>query len=263
MIYPLKSKPKSKFSIKIVAVIFLFVVLSLTQYFLNSQVKDFFYFVSKPLWYVEEVSTKPFGFITNFFKNKNKLADENIMLKDKLVILELKSYDYDSLQKENDSLKSLLGRSGNAEKIIVTVVSKPPRSPYDTFIIDAGKNDQIKLGAKVYISEKIVIGMVKEVQSNTSIVELFSTQSINTDLINERTGNTFTVVGQGGGNYKLEVPKDADVLWGDNFLYPDSTAGIVGTVYFIDTNSQSAFKTVYIRVPVNVFSYRNLLIDKY
>jgi cell shape-determining protein MreC len=261
-IYPLKSKPKSKFSGKVIVVLVLFFFLSLTQYFFNSPVKDLFYFISKPVWSVSGVVFKPFGIITNFFKNKNSLADENIILKDNLTKLELKSYDYDALQKENDYLKDQLGRADDKQKIIVAIVSKPPHSPYDTFVVDAGENDGIVVGSKVYLSEKIVVGIVKSAEANTSLVELFSTKSKNTDLVNERTGNTYTLVGQGGGNYKLEVPKDADVEWGDNFIYPNINTGVVGTAYYIDTNSQSAYKTVYIRVPVNVFSYRTLLIDK-
>ncbi len=68
--------------------------------------------------------------------------------------------------------------------------------------------------------------------------------------------------GAGGGNITLEVPKDTDVLWGDVFVYPGIAPSVLGSVYYIDNNSQSAFKTVYIRVPGNLFSAQWVFVEK-
>lgn len=261
MISPLKSKPDRSFSKKIYTAIGVFLFFVFIQYFLSFYLRNFFHTISRPVWGTTKIITKPFGFIGNFFVTKNSLIEENKNLRDELTKLQLKEYDYDVLLKENDYLKNSLGRESNDKKITVSVISKPPQSPYDTYIVDAGLQEGIVAGSKVYLSDKIIVGEVKEVGFKTSVVELFSTQSKNTTVILERTGNSFVVFGQGGGNYKLDVPKDTDVLWGDIFTYP-GTDSVLGSAYFIDTNSQSAFKTVYIRSPINIFTYKNFFIQE-
>ncbi len=260
MTYHLKSKPKRELAPKIVVAVVLFVILSLLQFFFSGSLKVLFYYVSKPVWRVSEITQKPFVLATDYFKTKSYLVNENNVLKENLIKLQLKESDYDLLQNENDSLRSQLG-SDKSNKIIVDVVSRPPQSPYDTFVIDAGTAEGINLGSKAYISDKMIVGVVKEVYLHTSIVELFSTQGTNSEVSLSRTGDSFVIVGLGGGNYKLEVPKDTDVVWGDVLVYPGAGESAVGSVYYIDSNTQSAFKTAYIRSPVNTFSYKTLLIE--
>ncbi|MFZ2522869.1 MAG: rod shape-determining protein MreC [Minisyncoccia bacterium] len=261
MTYHLKSKSKSELTPKIIVAVFLFVFLSLAQYFFSSGLRTFTYYVTKPVWKVSEITQKPFTYLSGYLRAKSDLINENKELKDSLFKLSLKSSDYDLLQKENDSLKSQIGDSNQSKKIVVEIVSKPPQSPYDTFVLDAGIAEGVKQGSKAYISDKMIVGIVKESYLHTSIVELFSTQGIDSTVTMVRTGDSFVITGLGGGNYKLEIPKDADVVWGDTFIYPGTGESAIGSIYYIDTNTQSAFKTAYIRSPVNTFSYKNFLIE--
>lgn len=262
MIYPQRSKSKKIYSPKVVFVVSFFVILFLLQYFLGVSIKNIVYFVYKPVFVVKENIAKPFTGIQNFFKTKNSVINENTYLHDELTKLQLKEYDYNLLQKENDDLKNQLGRDDKNIKVIANIVAKPPLSPYDTFLIDVGSKNGVVLNSIVYISDKIVVGVVTEVRKSSSVVGLFSKSGVNTNVVLERTGTSYNIVGQGGQNYKLEVPKDTDLVWGDLFTYPDGQRSIVGMVYYIDTNSQSAFKTAYIRPPVNIFSYKTVLIER-
>jgi cell shape-determining protein MreC len=262
MSYPLKNKNNKKLNNKTWVIAGLFLVLLFSQYFFGGGIKNFFYTIYRPIWIVEENVKNPFSGIINFFKTKNSIINENLSLKDELTKLKLKESDYDALQKENDELKSQLGRDDKVKKIIANILSKPPVSPYDTFVIDAGAKNSVTLGNKAYISDKIIIGSITEIRDKSSIISLFSKNGVNTGVVLERTGVTYNLVGNGGQNYKLEGPKDTDLLWGDVFTYPDGHRSIVGNVYYIDTNSQSAFKTAYIRPPVNVFSYKTVLIEQ-
>ncbi len=243
-------------------VVVLFVFLSATLYFLGSNVRGIFYSTAKPVWKAEEVLLKPFSFIFNFFQTKNSLIAENIFLKDENSSLRLKVTDYENLTSENNDLKNQLGRIDNADKIISRILSKPPFSPYDTFVIDAGERDSVSVGSKVFISDSIVIGTVKSVTGSTSLVELFSSGGFKHEFILLRTGLSLTLEGQGGGNFKIEVPKDTDVVWGDTFVYPGLSSQIVGNVYFVETNDQSSFKTIYLRTPLNVFGSKYVFIEK-
>jgi cell shape-determining protein MreC len=167
------------------------------------------------------------------------------------------------LSKEFEDLKNQFSRKdGTSSGIVSRVLSEPPYSPYDTLVIDAGSSEGVSLGDQVYVSDNIIVGMIKNVTPHTSLVELFSNGANEQEATLARTGATFVLKGAGGANMKLEVPKDTDVIWGDIFLYPKLSPSTIGSVYYIDVNSQSSFKTVYIRMPGNVFSVKYVLIEK-
>lgn len=260
-IYPLKSKPKQKISPKSVAIISVFVFLSATIYIFPNASRRFTQTISLPFWSMGEYTSNSFGGIKSYFVSKKSLVATNTELENQISTLRLKELDYDVLQKENEDLKNQLGRKESVNRVLSKILSKPPRSPYDTFVLDAGSDNGVSLGNKVYLSGGVVIGMIKNVTPKTSLVELFSTASSKQEAVLSRTGSSFTLQGRGGANFTLEVPKDTDVVWGDIFMYPNLSSSVIGTVYYVDTNSQSAFKTVYIKIPGNVFTSQYVYIE--
>ncbi len=262
MSYLLKSKPKNKhvgkvFLFTLVLAIVLFFGIFFLDFFRNA-----FYGLARPLWISENYITAPFRGISNFFVFKNTLINQKLELENELLSLKLKQIDYDVLVKENQELKDQIGRSNDKNLIFSRVLSRPPRSPYDTFVIDVGSNQGVLQGDRVYISDNIIIGVVKTVTPNTSLVELFSSGSNKQEAILSRTGASLILVGKGGANFQIEVPRDADVLWGDTFLYPGINSSVIGSVYYIDSSSQSSFKTVYVRSPGNVFQAKSVFVNR-
>lgn len=262
MNYLLKSKPKNNNLSKIITVIVLFCLFALSEFFLGNSIRNISHAIAKPVWVVSQYATQPFLKIKGFFIFKNSLVSKNLAQEEELLSLRLKKIDYEVLSKEFDDLNNQLGREGVVSRKISKVLSKPPFSPYDTFVIDLGSEDGISLGSRVYISENIIIGLVKNITPHTSLVELFSNGDSEQEAILARTGSSFILRGQGSGNLKLEVPKDTDILWGDVFMYPKFSPAMIGSVYYIDENSQDSFKQVYVRVPGNIFSNKYVFIEK-
>ena len=261
MNYLLRNKPKNERDGKILGVITLFIALSLFGFLFPNFSRMTAFFVARPIWSIGSVVTKPFGSVKNYFVSKNSLIRENLSLENEINTLKLKEVDYDLLSKENENLKNQMGRASNSNRIISRVLSKPPRSPYDTLVIDVGSSHNISIGDKVYSAGNIIIGKVSEVTGNTSIVELFSKGDLKQESVLLRTGASFTLIGAGGANFELEVPKDTDVLWGDVFVYPGLSSSALGAVYFIDDSSKGSFKTIYLRIPGNVFSVQWVFVE--
>lgn len=261
MNYLLKSKPKNEYKGRIVITLFVFVLLALFGFIFPNVSRSIFYGISKPLWSSESAISSPFRGVANFFRFKNTLIVKNLELEDQLSSLKLKEIDYDILLKENQELKSEIGRHSDKNFVFSRVLSRPPRSPYDTFVIDIGSNQGIAPADRVYLSDNVIIGVVTTVTPGTSLVQLFSSGSNKQESILSRTGASFVLNGKGGANFQLEVPKDTDILWGDTFLYPGINSSVVGSVYYINANSQSSFKTVYIRSPGNVFQSKAVYVD--
>ena len=239
----------------------LFVLFSLLLYLFPRAMSKVGYFLARPLWLASSVVKTTSLKVADFFVFKSILISRNLSLEDQLSALKLKEVDYDILSKENQDLKSELGRKENVNRTVSFILSKPPASPYDTLVIDLGSADGITLGSKVYISDNVIVGLVSNVTPRTSLVELFSSGNKKQEAILARTGVSFTLTGRGGSNLELEVPKDTDILWGDGFMYPNIAPSLIGTVYYIDTNSQSSFKKIYLRVPGNVFSTKYVFVE--
>ena len=261
MNYLLKSKPKSENRLRIIVVVSVSVVLFLFGVIFPSASRSFFYNISRPLWISENIISSPFKGIANFFKFKKSLIAQNLELQEELSLLKLKEIDYDILLKENQELKSEIGRYGDKNLVFSRVLSRPPRSPYDTFVIDIGSIQDIAPADRVYLSDNVIIGVVTTVTPGTSLVQLFSSGGNKQEATLSRTGASFVLEGKGGANFQLQVPKDTDILWGDTFLYPGINSSIIGSVYYIDSNSQSSFKTAYIRTPGNVFQTKSVFVD--
>ncbi len=262
MPYHLKSKPDTSNRNKIIFAVVLFVVLSLASFFFPNALKSIDFAITRPLWNIRLSVADSFQKFKDFFVFRNTLITKNESLQSELDSLKLKEADYDVLTTQNQELKSLLGRSESLpQHIISRILSKPPYSPYDTLVIDVGSDVGVVLEDKVYLSDSIIIGTIKGVTAHNSQVELFSSSNIKQEAVLSRTGESFTLLGQGGANFKVEVPKDTDILWGDNFVYPSINPKVLGSVYYIDTNSQSSFKTIYLRIPGNVFSSKYVFVE--
>ena len=261
MSYLLKNKPKNENRGWIILIIILFLSLSVLVYLFPNAIRRVSLAVTKPVWFAGSFVTNSFSGFNNFFVSKNRLVVQNQALHDQITALNLKVVDYDVITKENEDLKSSLGRAGQNKHIVASILSRPPTSPYDSLVIDVGSTEGVLLGSSVYLSDTVVVGQITNVTPHTSLVSLFSTGGRKQESMLLRTGTSFVIVGSGGGNFKLEVPKDADILWGDSFMYPGLSASLLANVYYIDTNTQSSFKTVYLRIPGNVFSAKYLFVE--
>lgn len=260
MSYHLRSK--AKFISKSFLFAFLiFAIFYSGTYFFPNFLRSKFSTLSKPLWLVREGVSSGTSNFFGFFSTKSSLIFENQSLKGEIEALKLKQLDYDQILKENQDLKDL---DSNKEvgTFIVRVLSKPPVSPYGSLVLGSGYSDGVRKGAKVFISKNVLIGFISEVTPHTSLVELFSKGDVKYNFTLERTGASYDVYGRGGGNMEALVPKEADVLWGDTFVYPGSNSSVVGNVYFIDTNSQSSFKAVYIKSPSNIFQTKWVFVER-
>lgn len=261
MIYLLKNKPKKSNFRKLFLVFGLFLFFVLIGFTSPAFLRSVGISTAIPVWKVGGMLASPFTSIGDYFSTKNTLVNDKLALEEEVASLRLKVIDYDLVSKENEELKLLLGRGSSSMQILAKILSKPPRSPYDTMVVDVGSSQGVVLGSRVFLSDNVIIGIVKNVTPRTSLVEMFSTGDRTQEAVLSRTGESFILNGSGGANFKIEVPKDADVMWGDMFMYPGLSSYALGSVYYIDVNSQSSFKTVYVRIPGNVWSTKYLFVE--
>jgi len=249
--------------LKIIFIALLFILLFGLSAIFPKAMRGFFTTTAVPVWKVSEVVGNGFQNVTGFFAFKSSLSAQVASLQNQVASLELKQVDYDAVTKENQDLKILFGQNPTNpnSRVLAGVISKPPQSPYDTFVLDAGSENGIVVGDKVYISDTVLVGEIASVTGKNSIVNLFSKSGMTNALSDERTGATYQISGDGGANMSVEAPKDADILWGDTFSYPSLATSVVGSVFYIDQSAQASFKTVFLRVPGNVFQTKWVFVE--
>jgi hypothetical protein len=155
------------------------------------------------------------------------------------------------LSQENRELHTLLGRDGSrAARVVGRVLVRPhDKAPYDTLIIDVGSRQGIKKGNKVIIDQKTIIGEVAEVFLNESKVLLFSSAGIKTPVLVGEKNIIADAVGRGGGNYEINLPREADTPTDALVVYASAPAYVLGAINVIQETESDHFKKILFIVP--------------
>lgn len=199
----------------------------------------------------------------NHFSSKRNLAKENEDLKEKINLLEADLANHKTIEEENSKLKEILNRkSENKELILSGILSKPNQSLYDILIIDAGENDGIRTEARVFAYGNIPIGKVSEVFSNTSKIVLFSTPGEKTEVVIGGRDTFMTLVGRGGGNFEMTLPRDFIIEIGSTVHLPGIDSYIVGTVETIISDPRDAFQKALLTSPINIQELKFVEVEK-
>ncbi len=205
------------------------------------------------------------GFLNfeSYFYSKQILYKENENLKLLISQNEAQMLNYNSLVKDDISLKEILGRKKtNQEIILSSILSKPNQSLYDTLIIDAGKNQGVVIDQKVFALGNIPIGRVAEVEANSSKVILYSNPGEKTEIVISGKNNFMQIIGRGGGNFEIILPKDISLDDGTEVVLPGITPYVVATVVKTVSDPRDSFTKALLASPVNIQNLKFVQIEK-
>lgn len=202
--------------------------------------------------YLERKSDNVFALM----QSKIALEEENEKLKWENKRLEIELLTTARLEEENRDLRQLLGRGDTRETVLASVDLEPKTSLYDSLIIDVGKNNGIETGDLVVVFGDLPIGRIDAVFEHSARVALFSNHHEPTAV---RIGGFETAVdaiGEGGGAFKIELPKEMTISKGDVIYYPDIQTRVFGVVESVTAEPSDPFQTVLFRHPFNINELR-------
>lgn len=189
-----------------------------------------------------------------FFQNKKALTEEVKALQQKNRELLLRDFSRNLLEKENEELKSTLGRSEDTENVVLArITSKPPISPFDLLTIDVGSNHGVKRGDKVLAAENIEIGTIDAVFNNSASVIIYSSSGERTPAEINNSSSLIIAEGEGGGSFVVQAPRTLKVSKGDFLSRPALNTKIIGIVESTELGETDAFMVVRAKLPVNIF----------
>lgn len=210
-----------------------------------------------PLWRGEVYFSQQRSRVAANLKSKQELIDENIYLKEEITTLRVQFLSKELLLQENIELKELLGRH-NTERVSIlgTVLAKPNRTPYDTLIIDVGRDSGVEKGNVVVVYGDVVIGEIDEVSRKNSRVKLFSSPGEEIDIIIGKENIESIAYGIGGGNFLIRLPHGIDVEEGDVISFPAINVALIGIIETIDIQPSSSFQNILFKSPVNMYELK-------
>ncbi len=159
--------------------------------------------------------------------------------------------DRDALYAENVELKRMLGRSVQFERVLAAVLMRPPATPYDSLVIDAGSEHGVAQG-DVVAAGGVVLGEVTQVYARAARATLYSAPGEQHEVLLRRGSSTLAITlhGQGGGSLTAEVPAGAGAQVGDEAVIGGLYSGVVGRVVGLDRSEAESFSTLYFQLPV-------------
>lgn len=202
-----------------------------------------------------------FSNLGSFFTSKNSLYLENEKLKSDLAESNIMMANYASLLLENLSLKDILGRKDEKmETVLSAILSKPNKSLYDTLIIDVGEDNGLKVGSHVFalgrksgeVFGSVPIGYISAVYPNSAKVVLFSSPGEKKEVVINGSNIFMELIGRGGGNFEMIIPRDINLLKGDQVLMPGINPYVLALVETILSDPRDPFTKALLVSPVNV-----------
>jgi cell shape-determining protein MreC len=253
MSYLLDKKIKQKkFSRIVLGVVALFIL-----FFFRSGIFGGFSWLGQgifhPVLVVGNSLGEKFKNLGTYFISKNSLNLQNQNLTARLNENEAKMVNYNSILAENESLKEILGRSDEKTPMILAgILEKPNQSPYDTLLVDAGVAQGLKMGDTVFALGNVPIGKVAETYQNSAKVILFSTPGEKTTVIVSEKNLSMELLGRGGGNFEMILPKDFTLVKGDQVVLPGISAYVVAIAETIISDPRNPFTKALLVSPVNI-----------
>lgn len=194
--------------------------------------------------------------ITNlgsFFISKSSLYLENRNLQSQIKEEEARMANYNSIVEENDKLKEILGRKKEkANMVLAAILSKPNQSLYDTLLVDAGSKQGIKEGKMVFGLGDIPIGEISMVYENSSKVVLFSSNGERTQVVVAGKDIYLEVVGRGGGNFEIILPRDFSLQKGDQVLMPGINNYVLAIGETVISDPRDPYIKALLKSPLNI-----------
>jgi len=199
--------------------------------------------------------------LPQYFRNRSDLVTELKELRSEISTTG-NTFTIKALEKENKTLRSLLGNTEN-KKILAGVIGRPGVLPYDLLMLDQGSNAGIAKGAPVFIGEDTIIGIIKSVTADTSLVEMITTDDFHSTVYIIGPDIYTNAVGIGGGQLRVGVPQGITLQEGDLVVLPAVESGVFGEISVVQSEASRPEQYGYVSPNIPIASIRFVSVGKH
>lgn len=232
-----------------------------------SQVRQTFNLALHPLERIANIPSELIRDTKKYFSTHNYLVQENYQLKQHAFERNVKLQRLNTLQSENEHLRSLLaGDIPIHPRATLGDISHTGRDPFrNVVIVNRGSQHNIQAG-QAAVDSKGVIGQVTRVYPFSSEVTLITDKNLSIPIQVERNQLRAIAFGQSGNTLDIPyLPTNVDIQIGDKLvtsgidgIYPSGLA--VATVSKIEQDPASPFAKIISTPIAQVSQHLQLLI---
>jgi cell shape-determining protein MreC len=146
--------------------------------------------------------------------------------------------------------------------VIASVLTVPNETPYDTLLVDRGSADSVSVGAVVYTEGTVPIGTVVLLREHTSIISLFTSPGVTSQVYAPREQVLAKAVGMGGGALSVFLPHGSTPQIGDAIRMPTLSQEAVGQISRVWNDPAEPGVIAAVTLPVALSSVRMVSIDR-
>jgi len=190
--------------------------------------------------------------IHSFFTEKSDLEAKVKRLEDSELSLQLQLQIASYTQTENAELRELLQITPQ-DSVLGSVLAWPPKTGYDTLLIEAGS--PVSIGDLVLGRGTAPIGTVERVEGRYAYVKLFSQGNHVTQVRVGEERAPLELVGRGGGSALIIAPNNFVATQGDSVFLPYNGNTLLGRIGAIETNPASSTKNLWVVFPKHFYAY--------
>jgi cell shape-determining protein MreC len=191
----------------------------------------------------------PASFST-YFTSREELAKKNADLENSIERLENQLAQKDALLREASILNDAGAGTSTSPVIVLYPIAEDVTKLYSTVLLSRGYKDGIVKGELVYIRGMQPVCEIVEVYTMTSLCELLSKGARITEGATSG-GVTLSLVGQGGGNFVADAPKDTSILVGEDVYLRSNPSFKIGTIVSVKQVEQGSSAKIYVRGAYN------------
>jgi len=162
----------------------------------------------------------PFEKSIAHWKSLSGLGKENAMLRQKVTELSVENQQLRQFEYENKNLRKLVDfkKRKGLELVPAEVVARDPNRLTESFVIDRGRDAQLRPGMPVVTAEGL-LGKISEVVEGTSVVQSIFDRDSRVSCLEMKSRVIGILRWKGGSNCSLEnVPVQAQVSVGDTIV---------------------------------------------
>ena len=230
---------------------FLLVLILAVHFFVPSFFPRVFGSVAVPLWRGWNAASNTLLDAAQLLSSKRSLVDRNRELTARLDELSVHLLQMPLLVEENSELKALVGRVGTEDVVRAAVLTRPPASPYDSMVVDAGFAEGVSVGNQVRVFD-VPIGVVERVDAHISRILLYSAPGVVISAFLPAHNLPVEAKGQGGGNFIAAVVREEHVERGDIITVPGISTSLLAIVESVSAAPAGPFQTIRFKIPVNL-----------
>lgn len=218
-------------------------------------IPNFFWYVTSPVLNASNTLANASHTFLASFGNIAALSTRNAELTNENILL---ASENSTLRSSVESLSGRISASG----IFAKIASRPPESPYDSILVDAGAEEGVTVGQEAFgllaqTSQRgggIPLGVVSSVGRHFARITLFSAPRM---VLSGWVGHTSIALilhGEGGGAMSASVSRSVALKVGDTVYAPGPAQLPVGTIVRVDSDPSSPSVALRIAPLLNPFS---------